>query len=72
MDSQAFNDWIQAHRELMQMEMTFTALAVRAAEGDYPEEQLAQERALLEASRERCAAAYARAFPNAVPQGKRT
>jgi hypothetical protein len=72
MDSQAFNDWLQAHRELMQMEMRFTALAIQAAEGNYPEGQLAQERALLEASRELCAAAYERAFPNAVPRGKRT
>jgi hypothetical protein len=72
MDSQAFDDWLQAHRELMQMEASFTAIAVQAAEGKYPEEQLAEQRAVLEANRVACAAAYARAFPNAVPRAKKT
>lgn len=69
-DSQAFGDWLRTHRELMQMEASFTACAIQAAEGNYPEDQLAEQRAGLEATRETCAAAYARAFPNAVPRRK--
>jgi hypothetical protein len=71
-DPQAFSDWLQTHRELMQLEASFTALAMQAAEGEYPEEQLAKQRAVLEATRAICAAAYQRAFPHAVPQGRKT
>lgn len=71
-DPQAFGDWLQTHRKLMQMEASFTVLAIKAAEGEYPEEQLAEQRALLEATRELCAAAYQKAFPNAVPQRKKS
>jgi hypothetical protein len=46
-DPQAFGDWLQTHRELMQMEASFTVLAMQAAEGIYPEEQLAEQRAEL-------------------------
>lgn len=53
------------------MEASFTVLAMKAAEGEYPEEQLAEKGALLEASRERCAAAYQRAFPNAARRARR-
>jgi hypothetical protein len=51
----------------MQMEASFTAIAIQAAEGNYPEEQLAEQRSMLEATRTLCAAAYSRAFPNALP-----
>jgi len=71
-DPQAFGDWLATHRELMQLEASFTALAIEAAEGKYPEDQLAEQRALLEATRARCAAAYERAFPNAIPQGRKS
>lgn len=63
--NQALNDWLQTHRELMRLEAAFTDLAIQAAMGDVPPEELAQQRAVLEGTRELCSAAYRRAFPNA-------
>jgi hypothetical protein len=61
--NQPFEDWLRTHRELMGLEMAFTEMAIRAASGEVSVEELAQRRALLEATRALCTAAYQRAFP---------
>ena len=49
----------------MRLETAFTALAIQAAMGEVSPEELAQQRAVLEGTRELCSEAYRRAFPNA-------
>jgi hypothetical protein len=61
--NQAFDDWLRTHRELMALEMAFTDLALRAAVGEVPPEELAEKRAVLEGTRALCSVAYKRAFP---------
>lgn len=60
------DEWIRVHRELMEREADFTALAIRAAQGDVPEEELDDARARLLGMRELCNAVFGRAFPNAT------
>ena len=59
-------EWLQIHRELMQLETAFTDLAMRAVHGEVPADQLQQERLHLLATRELCTAVYERAFPKAA------
>lgn len=59
------DDWIRVHRELMAKESQFTDLAIRAAHGEIPVEQLDEARAVLLGLRELCNAVYIKAFPNA-------
>jgi hypothetical protein len=63
MNIQAVEDWLQVRRELLDMEMAFTTLAIKVANGDETEELLQERREVLEAQRELCAAAYRHAFP---------
>jgi len=63
--SQALNDWLTMHRELIKLESAFTDLAIEAAVGKVSARQLAQERQVLEATRELCSVAYRLAFPGA-------
>jgi hypothetical protein len=62
--TQAFNDWLNTHRELLKLETAFTDLAIQAATGEVSSELLAQQRVVLEATRALCSSAYRRAFPN--------
>jgi hypothetical protein len=59
-------EWLQIHRQLMDLESAFTDLAMRAVHGEVPESQLQQERLRLLTTRELCTAAYERAFPKAA------
>ena len=59
-------EWLQIHRELMQLETAFTDLAMRAVHGEVAADRLQQERLHLLAMRELCTAAYERAFPKAA------
>jgi hypothetical protein len=61
--NQPFEDWLRTHRELMGLEMAFTEMAIRATTGEISIEELAERRAVLEATRALCTAAYQRAFP---------
>jgi hypothetical protein len=67
MDHSSVQDWLQVRRELLAKEAEFTDRAIAAARGDITPEELAKERALLMATRERCNAAYNRAFPASRP-----
>lgn len=63
MNLQAVEDWLRIRRELLAMEAAFTTLALRVAEGLDSEDTLQHRREVLEATRELCSAAYAKAFP---------
>jgi hypothetical protein len=63
MNNDAVQDWLRIRRNLLDMEATFTSLAIKVANAEESEDLLRQERALLEAQRELCSAAYQRAFP---------
>lgn len=63
MNRQAVEHWLRIRRNLLDMESAFTRLAIKVAEGQETEEVLQQQRAILEATRELCTAAYQRAFP---------
>jgi hypothetical protein len=60
------DEWLRVHRALMVQEAEFTALALKAAEGGVPEDELDRERAKLLAMRELCNTVYSRAFPQAT------
>ena len=64
MNAQAVQDWLRVRRELLDMEAAFTRLAIKVTEGSETEESLQAQRVILEAARERCSAAYHRAFPS--------
>lgn len=59
-------EWLQIHRELVELETAFTDLAIRAVDGEVPTEQLQQERLHLLTTRELCTSAYERAFPKSA------
>jgi hypothetical protein len=59
-------EWLQIHRQLVELETAFTDLAIRAVQGDVPPDQLQRERIHLITTRELCTAAYERAFPKSV------
>lgn len=67
MNNEIVQEWLRVHRALLDREARFTTLALKAAEGELSLQQLQEERALLEAERDLCAAAYRRAFPGATP-----
>jgi hypothetical protein len=59
-------EWLEIHRQLIDLESAFTDLAMRAVHGEVPEARLQQERLHLLTTRELCTAAYERAFPKAA------
>lgn len=61
-------EWLSIHRELLAQETAFTDYAMRAAEGRLEPDELARRRKELIDLRERCAEAYARAFPGNKPR----
>lgn len=63
MENSAIQDWLAVHRELITREAAFTDLAIQAARGELPMEELDRRRAELVELRNRCAAVYDRAFP---------
>jgi hypothetical protein len=63
MNNEAVQEWLRIRRDLLDREAEFTSLAIKVANGAESEDRLQQERALLEANRELCTAAYQRAFP---------
>lgn len=65
MNLQAVEDWLRVRRDLLDMESAFTKLAIKVTEGAETEDALRQQRAVLQAQRELCTAAYERAFPPA-------
>ena len=74
MNNEAVQDWLKVRRLLLDMETEFTSLAIAVAGGSGSEAELLQKREMLEATRELCAAAFRRAFPQpmhpaASPQG---
>lgn len=68
--SAAVEDWLRVHRQLLAMENAFTDLALRAAVGEVPPEQLDEERQRLMHMRVLCTAVYEKAFPK--PAGARS
>lgn len=58
-------DWLKIHRELIDAETAFTDLAIKAANGSVPAEDLDAARKSLLALRELCSVIYLKAFPNA-------
>ena len=64
----AVHIWLAIHRELLDRENAFTDLAIRAAAGHVSTHELAQQRSELMKLRERCSAAYDRAFPKSTSQ----
>lgn len=71
-DRSLVDDWLRVHRQLMTQESEFTNLAMRAAQGEVPVEELDEARAKLLGLRELCNAVYARAFPGATGQHQPT
>jgi hypothetical protein len=67
MNHEAVQDWLKVRRHLLEMETSFTDLAIRVAAGEETEEALQERRRMLEATRSLCSAAYARAFPQRLP-----
>jgi hypothetical protein len=59
---QVMEDWLRVHRQLVELEIAFADLAVRAARGEIPLAELDARRAILMATRALCSAAYERAF----------
>lgn len=66
MNNEAVQDWLRVRRLLLEMEASFTSLAVRVAGGEVPEAVLLEQRVHLEGMRELCTAAYEKAFPPSV------
>lgn len=69
MNNEAVQEWLRVRRNLLEMEASFTSLAISVASGEAAEDLLQQQRQLLEAQRELCTAAYLRAFPERGPDG---
>lgn len=67
-DQQAVQDWLRVHRTLLDMELAFPDIALRAAQGSITAQELDEHRKMLEAAREVCAAAYRRAFADRTGQ----
>ena len=67
MNKDVVEDWLRVRRQLLEMEAAFTALAIKVANGGESEAALQEQRQVLEAQRELCSAAYARAFPKQPP-----
>jgi hypothetical protein len=69
MNIEAVEDWLRIRRDLLETEAAFTTLAIKVANRQESEARLQQDREHLEAMRARCAAAYRRAFPDALSPG---
>jgi len=72
MNNEAVQDWLRIRRKLLDMEASFTSLAISVASGQAEEHLLQQQRQLLEAQRVLCTAAYLRAFPERAAEGAPT
>jgi hypothetical protein len=59
-------DWLRVHRTLMAAEAAFTELAMQAAAGELPLEELNRERTSLMQLRAECTSVYESAFPRGV------
>lgn len=57
-------EWIRVHRLLIEKEAAFTDIALKAAAGQLPLEELYRERELLMEMRDFCKVVYDRAFPS--------
>lgn len=62
-DRLPIGEWLKVHRELMEREANFAAIALKAAAGEISVAELDEARKELLAMREHCNAIYARAFP---------
>jgi hypothetical protein len=62
-DRMDVEEWIRVHRLLMEKEASFTDLALRAASGSVPLEELDAERQELMRLRAQCTSVYEKAFP---------
>lgn len=62
-DRSAVDDWLRAHRMLLEKETAFTDLALRAAAGEVSLQELDEERQALMALRALCTSVYQKAFP---------
>jgi len=62
-DVRAVEDWFLVYRQLMERENAFSGVALRAAAGEIPPEELDAEREALEEMRSLCTAVFRKAFP---------
>jgi hypothetical protein len=60
------DEWLRVHRALVAAEAAFTDLAMQAAAGDLPLDELSRERVSLMRLRSHCTEVYERAFPSGV------
>jgi hypothetical protein len=67
LDARSMQDWVRIHRQVIQLELAFAEVAVRAARGEVSLVELDEQRAILVATRELCSAAYERAFGRRSP-----
>jgi hypothetical protein len=68
-DPSSVDDWLLIHRLLMDKEIAFTDLALRAAAGEVSVEELDGHRQELMGLRDLCTAVYKKTFP---PPGARS
>jgi hypothetical protein len=67
LDRKPIDEWMRAHRHLMEQEAAFSELAVRVASGEVALEELEDARAQLLALRDLSNAVYSKAFPSPLP-----
>lgn len=63
----AIQDWLRIHKTLVDAELAFTEVALKAAAGEVSAAELATRREQLVSLRLLCAAIYEKAFPGATP-----
>ena len=69
-DRTLLEDWLRAHRLLVEKESAFTEVALRFEAGEISSEELEEERQALMAMRALCTAGYQKAVPE--PAGARS
>lgn len=68
MENSAVDNWLQVHRDLISKELAFSAIALKAANGEVSMEELDRVRSELIALRNLCATVYDRTFkPSSSP-----
>lgn len=71
MNHEAVQEWLRVRGRLLEFENALAVLSLGVAAGEGSEESLQQERQRLEIARERCTAAYQRAFPRRLGRAVR-
>ena len=66
LSKQRIDEWLDVHRQLVERENAFTALALQAAAGEVSLVELEERREALMNLRAHCAVVYEKAFPKAA------